>query len=62
MSSLTVEPGSWWRHRGTGTVEQMVYTEHVRGQGLKVGLRDPEAGRSRLLSVDELLSDAYERA
>lgn len=62
MSSQTVAPGSWWRHRASGTVAQMVYTEHVHGQAPMVGLRDPEAGRSRLLSVTELLSDAYEPA
>lgn len=60
MSSPTVEPGSWWLHRATGTVEQMVYTEHVCGQGVRVGLREPAEGRSRELSVEELLSGAYE--
>ena len=63
MSNQTVlQPGSWWRHRASGTVEQMVFTEYLPGQSPRVGLRDPEVGSPRVLSVDELLSDAYERA
>lgn len=62
MSSQSVQPGSWWRHLASGTVEQMVFTEYLPGQPPMIGLRDPEADRSRVLSVDELLSDAYEPA